>query len=76
MVSDTRRGQYSAGGSESVSNLFKDRLARASGNPAGTMPMVDADPLKPSALPTPESYEFFSSWGKKCDWKNEITIKS
>jgi hypothetical protein len=40
-----------------------------------TVPVVDADPLKPSALPTPDSYEFFSAWEKKCKWKNEVTVK-
>jgi hypothetical protein len=39
------------------------------------VPNVDEDPLKPSALPTPDSYKFFSAWGKKCEWKNEVTVK-
>ncbi len=53
-----------------------DRLARAEGKEPVMVPVVDADPLKPSALPTPDSYEFFSSWGKKSNWKNTVTIKT
>ena len=53
-----------------------DRHGRASGNAPGTVPVVDADPTKPSALPTPDSYEFFSAWEKKSPWKNEVTVKS
>lgn len=53
-----------------------DRHARAAGQPHGTIPVVDADPLKPSALPTPDSYTFFSAWEKKCGWKNETTLRS
>jgi hypothetical protein len=39
------------------------------------IPVVDADPMKPSALPTPDSYQFFSAWEKKSPWKNEVTVK-
>ncbi|TKA80423.1 hypothetical protein B0A55_03396 [Friedmanniomyces simplex] len=53
-----------------------DRHARAQGKPAATIPVVDADPSKPSALPTPESYAFFTEWEKKCAWKNECTVRS
>ncbi|TVY80262.1 Polyketide transferase [Lachnellula suecica] len=57
--------------------LFQeDRLGRAAGKTAQMVPVVDRDPLKPSALPTPDSYEFFTAWGKKCDWKNEVTVKT
>lgn len=38
--------------------------------------VVDEDPQKPSALPTPDSYTFFTAWGKKSEWKNEVTLKS
>ena len=53
-----------------------DRHARMAGKAAGTLPVVDADVQKPSALPTPDSYEFFSAWEKKSGWKNEVTVKS
>ncbi|KAL6242724.1 hypothetical protein RBB50_010370 [Rhinocladiella similis] len=53
-----------------------DRQARAEGKEPIMVPVVDADPLKPSALPTPDSYEFFSAWEKKCNWKNTVTMKT
>jgi len=53
-----------------------DRQARMEGKEPVMVPVVDADPLKPSALPTPDSYEFFTSWGKKSNWKNTVTLKS
>jgi len=53
-----------------------DRLARFAGKAAQTLPVVDQDPLKPSALPTSDSYEFFTAWGKKSNWQNEVTVKS
>lgn len=53
-----------------------DRLGRLNGKDAQTLPVVDEDPLKPSALPTPDSYTFFTAWGKKSGWKNDVTVKS
>ncbi|OAP57050.1 hypothetical protein AYL99_09163 [Fonsecaea erecta] len=53
-----------------------DRIARAEGKEPGMVPVVDADPLKPSALPTPDSYEFFTAWEKKSQWKNTCTVKT
>ncbi|KAF8859635.1 Esterase/lipase [Acephala macrosclerotiorum] len=60
-----------------LNQMFQgDRLARASGKAAGMIPVVDPNPLATSALPTPESYIFFMDWEKKCDWKNEVTVKT
>ncbi|KAH8805246.1 DltD N-terminal domain protein [Xylogone sp. PMI_703] len=60
-----------------MNQLFQsDRHARASGKPPATLPVVNEDPLKPSALPTPDSYVFFTGWGKKSTWQNEVTVKS
>lgn len=53
-----------------------DRWDRANGSPAGLIPVVDDDVHKPSALPSLESYNFFTSWAKKSAWKNEVTVKS
>ncbi|KAK5215682.1 hypothetical protein LTR72_011267 [Exophiala xenobiotica] len=53
-----------------------DRQGRLEGKEAGMVPVVDADPLKPSALPTPDSYEFFSAWEKKSNWKNSVTMRT
>lgn len=40
------------------------------------VPVVDADPFKPSALPENEAYQFYSGWEAKSSWKNEVTAKS
>ncbi|CAG7970649.1 unnamed protein product [Penicillium nalgiovense] len=62
---------------DGVNKAFQeDRLARAVGKPAAMMAVVDKDPLTPSALPTPDSYQFFSEWEAKSNWKNEVTLKS
>ncbi|KAL4888402.1 Alpha/Beta hydrolase protein [Aspergillus ambiguus] len=62
---------------DGVNKAFQeDRLARAAGKPPGVMAVVAKDPLQPSALPTPDSYQFFSEWEGKSKWKNEITLKS
>jgi len=53
-----------------------DRVARAEGKEPGVVPVSDADPMKPSALPTTDSWEFFSAWEKKSKWKNTVTIKT
>ncbi|RBA21880.1 hypothetical protein FPRO05_00227 [Fusarium proliferatum] len=55
----------------------KDRLDRAAGNAPITVKVVDENPLAPSALPTPDSYDFFQKlWAPKSAWKNEVTLKS
>ncbi|RKL44176.1 hypothetical protein BFJ72_g3909 [Fusarium proliferatum] len=55
----------------------KDRLERAAGNAPATVKVVDENPLAPSALPTPDSYDFFQKlWAPKSAWKNEVTLKS
>jgi uncharacterized protein len=40
------------------------------------LPVVDEDALKLSSLPSPDSYQFFTEWGKKINWKNEVTLRS
>ena len=40
-----------------------DRLARFQGEPPVMVPVVDKDPLAPSALPTPDSWEWFTQTG-------------
>jgi len=52
-----------------------DRHARASGKEPGMLPVVDENPMAPSALPTASSYIFFTTWGKKTNWKNEVTVR-
>jgi uncharacterized protein len=55
--------------------LEADRLARARGEAPAMMPVVDADPTVPSALPTPDSYEFFSAY-EGSSWRNEVTLRT
>ncbi len=56
--------------------MRSDRLARFSGKEPGRLPIVEADPSKPCALPNRDCYEFFSTWEKKSNWKNDVTVKS
>ena len=52
-----------------------DRIARAAGEKAATIPVVAKDSSTPSALPTADSYKFFSEWEAKSAWKNEVTVR-
>ena len=54
----------------------EDRLARAAGQAAGTIPVVNPNPMVTSALKTIEAHEFFTEWAKTVDWKNEVTVKT
>ena len=55
-----------------------DRLARFRGQAPAMVPVVDKDPLAPSALPTPDSWEWFSQTGslRAPAWRNEVTLRS
>lgn len=55
-----------------------DRLARFEGKAPGMVPVVDKDPLAPSALPTPDSYKWFSETHelRAPSWRNEVTLRS
>jgi uncharacterized protein len=55
-----------------------DRLARFRGEPPAMVPVVDKDPLAPSALPTPDSYTWFTETNEKRapSWRNEVTLRS
>ena len=55
--------------------LESDRQARGGGHTAATISVVDANPLQPSALPSANSYEFFTSGEGKSAWKNEVTVR-
>jgi hypothetical protein len=58
--------------------MDQDRAARYRGEPPAMVPVVDPDPLATSALPTPDSWEWFSEAGKgrAPSWKNEVTLRS
>src|SRR5580700_3716943 len=55
-----------------------DRLARFNGEPPAMVPVVDKDPLAPSALPTADSWEWFSETSntRPPAWRNEVTLRS
>jgi fermentation-respiration switch protein FrsA (DUF1100 family) len=55
-----------------------DRMARFRGEPPVMVPVVDKDPLAPSALPTPDSWEWFTETGNALApaWRNEVTLRS
>jgi fermentation-respiration switch protein FrsA (DUF1100 family) len=60
--------------------MLLDRHARAKGEEPGRLPVVDADPMAISALPTADSWEFFNRVGlqgkAKGKWKNEVTMRT
>jgi dienelactone hydrolase len=50
----------------------EDRVKRFHGEPPGMIPVVDEDPLAPSALPTPDSWSWFTETGRTRapSWRN------
>ena len=60
-------------------NMFdNDRRIRAQGKPPTMIPVVNKDPTAPSALPTPDSWTWFTetSSSRAPSWKNEVTLRS
>ena len=55
-----------------------DRLARFQGQPPAMVPVVAEDPLAPSALPTADSWQWFTETGQSRapSWRNECTLRS
>jgi fermentation-respiration switch protein FrsA (DUF1100 family) len=55
-----------------------DRAARFRGDPPAMVPVVAEDPLAPSALPTPDSWTWFTETGKTRapSWQNEVTLRT
>ena len=55
-----------------------DRAARFDGDPPAMVPVVAEDPLAPSALPTPDSWTWFTETGKTRapSWRNEVTLRT
>ena len=55
-----------------------DRLARYQGQEPAMVPVVAEDPLAPSALPTPDSWQWFTETGRNRapNWKNEVTLRT
>ena len=69
------RADYLAG----VQGMFaEDRRARMAGKTPAMIPVVAQDPASPSALPTPDSWVWFTETGRMRapSWKNEVTLRS
>jgi uncharacterized protein len=69
------RADYLAG----LQGMFaEDRRARMAGKPPAMIPVVAEDPAAPSALPTPDSWAWFTETGRTRApaWKNEVTLRS
>jgi hypothetical protein len=60
-----------------LANLDVDREARFAGKEPMMIPVVAPDPLAPSALPTPDSHEWFTKTGetRAPSWRNEVTLR-
>ena len=58
--------------------FVEDRKARYAGKPPGMIAVVSNDPTVPCALPTPDSYEWFTETAKlrAPAWRNEVTLQS
>ncbi len=55
-----------------------DRAARFDGAAPLMMPVVAADPMAPAALPTADSWQWFSETGRSRapSWRNEVTLRT
>lgn len=55
-----------------------DREARFRGEAPAMVPAVNEDPLGPAAMPTPDSYRWFTETHelRAPSWRNEITLRS
>jgi fermentation-respiration switch protein FrsA (DUF1100 family) len=55
-----------------------DRLKRYRGEPPAMLPVVSEDPAGPAALPTPDSWQWFTETGnaRAPAWRNEVTLRS
>jgi fermentation-respiration switch protein FrsA (DUF1100 family) len=58
--------------------LDQDRERRFAGEPPAMVPVVSADPSGPAALPTADSYQWFTDTGRTRapGWRNEVTLRS
>ena len=69
------RADFIAGFQQAFEN---DRRARSRGEKPAMVPVVSEDPMAPAALPTPDSYAWFTETGRTRapSWKNEVTLRS
>jgi fermentation-respiration switch protein FrsA (DUF1100 family) len=56
----------------------QDRERRLDGEPPAMVPVVSADPSGPAALPTADSYQWFTDTGRTRApaWRNEVTLRT
>jgi fermentation-respiration switch protein FrsA (DUF1100 family) len=56
----------------------EDRLKRYRGELPAMLPVVSEDPAGPCALPTPDSWQWFTDTGRTraSSWRNEVTLRS
>ncbi len=56
----------------------EDRLSRFRGGAPAMIPVVAEDPLAPAALPTRDSWEWFTETARTRapSWRNEVTLRS
>jgi fermentation-respiration switch protein FrsA (DUF1100 family) len=56
----------------------EDRLKRYQGGAPALLPVVSEDPAGPAALPTPDSWQWFTATGRARapSWRNEVTLRS
>jgi fermentation-respiration switch protein FrsA (DUF1100 family) len=61
-----------------MAGLHADRDTRSAGGAPGMLPVVAQDPMAPSALPTADSYQWFTETaaGRAPAWRNEITLRT
>lgn len=59
-------------------SLHADRDNRARGGAPGMLPVVAEDPMSPSALPTADSYKWFTETAAAMApaWRNEVTLRT
>lgn len=63
---------------ELEAGFHADRASRAGGNAPATIPVVAEDPTAPSALPTADSYQWFTETAaeRAPSWRNEVTLRT
>lgn len=56
----------------------EDRRNRFQGKPPAVVPVVAEDPMAPCALPTPDSWKWFTETGRSRApaWRNEVTLRT
>lgn len=61
-----------------LDQFYADRAHRAEGGTPAVIPVVSPDPTLPAALPTADSYKWFTETAESRapSWRNEVTVRS